>query len=167
MKLLLRSLISIGLIVAESAHAGNTMSSLNVSTAVLGTCTASATPIIFPYVDATTTTHANGSVTVNCTLDTPYTIALNDGLHYTANGFRAIYDNSGNGIPYVLYSDASLSSQWGDSGVTNPYPTIPDTGTGTDQEHIVYGALLAANSFGINIDNPGTYSDTVTVTVLY
>lgn len=167
MKLLIRFCILIGLITAESAHAGNAISSLNLSTTVIGMCTVSATPLNFPYVDASTTTFANGSVIVNCTLNTPYTIALDGGLHYLASGSRAIYDNSGNGIPYVLYSNVGLSSQWGDSGATNPYPSVPDTGTGADQEHIVYGALLVANSFGTNINNPGIYSDIVTVSVIY
>lgn len=105
--------------------------------------------------DATTT------ITVTCTLLTPYNIGLNAGT--TTGGTVSQRKMQGitpaNTLNYNLYSNAGHTTIWGNTIGTN---TVANTGTGIAQNHTVYGRI--ANGTSANVD---TYSDTITVTVTY
>jgi spore coat protein U-like protein len=68
--------------------------------------------------------------------------------------------------PYWLFKDSSYNTEWGDVDFANTFPggsSLADTGTGIAQPHTVYGYV--ANLLGGQ--PPGTYTDTVLVTVHY
>ena len=62
-------------------------------------------------------------------------------------------------ITYGLYQDSGRTQPWGDSVGTN---TAAGTGSGLTQTFTVYGRVPAQNT-----PSPGTYADTVVVTVSY
>jgi spore coat protein U-like protein len=62
-------------------------------------------------------------------------------------------------VNYTLYSDSGRTTVWGTTIGTN---TVAATGSGAAQSYTVYGRIPAQTT-----PAPGTYNDTVTVTVTY
>ncbi len=134
-------------------------------TAIVGaSCTlGTVTTLGFGTYDPLTATDndATTSIAVTCTLLTSYNIGLNAGT--TTGGTVAQRKMQGvtpaNTLNYNLYSNAGRTTIWGNTIGTN---TVAATGSGTAQNHTVYGRI--ANGTAANAD---TYSDTITVTVTY
>jgi spore coat protein U-like protein len=132
-----------------------------VSAVVQARCTVSATDLNFgtagilgAAVDATNT------ISVSCTRDAPYQIGLGVGLNDGGLGIGARKMKAGSGtIGYQLYRDAGRSMVWGNSLDVD---TKGGSGTGGTDNHTVYGRVPAQTT-----PAPGTYSDTVVVTVEY
>lgn len=96
---------------------------------------------------------ASSAINIQCTAGTSYDVGLNFGI----NGFRNLSDGA-NTINYDLYQNASYSTYWDDM----PFGAVTATGTGTTQSFTVYGRVFAQTT-----PPPGTYTDTVTVTVSF
>jgi spore coat protein U-like protein len=62
-------------------------------------------------------------------------------------------------ITYGLYRDTARTLPWGSTSGTN---TVGGTGTGSNQALSVYGRVASQNT-----PSPGTYTDSVVVTVTY
>ncbi|MFG6429200.1 spore coat U domain-containing protein [Roseateles sp. LYH14W] len=147
----------------QAATTGNTF---QVTATVTSACTVSGTTLNFgasidPLATATPL-DATSTLSVVCTNTTPYTVALNAGTNAGgASNFGARTMKSGsNTLGYQLYLDAGRSSVWGDGTASSS--TSPGTGTGSTQTLTIYGRLPSlANVI------PGSYTDTVTVTVSY
>ncbi len=141
------------------AWAGSQTSTFNVTTTVNANCLISTNTLDFgnytgSQIDASTI------LGINCTNGTPYTIALNVGTGSGASFANRILTSGSSTMMYNLYTDTTRSTVWGDS--TSSTQIINDTGTGTNQNHTVYGRLP-----GTQTPTNGTYSDTITVTVSY
>jgi spore coat protein U-like protein len=67
--------------------------------------------------------------------------------------------SSGVNVLYGLYQDSARTQPWGNTVGTN---TTSGTGTGTAQTQTVYGRVAAQAT-----PAPGSYSDSVVVTVGY
>ncbi|NUF34975.1 spore coat protein U domain-containing protein [Acinetobacter oleivorans] len=110
---------------------------------------------------------AQGAVNSTCNYGTPYSIYLGDGNNRIAGGFRRMINSNNEFIPYQLYKDSNYSTVWdATGGVTNVGGAggVSGTGTGSAQTTPVYGKIPQ----GISIaSTPGTYSDSVVVTVTY
>ena len=102
---------------------------------------------------------AASSVTVTCTNALPYTIALDGGLSGASNPTQRVMSQAAQHITYGLYRDAARAQPWGDSVGTN---TAAGTGSGLTQTLTVYGRVPAQTT-----PSPGTYADTVVVTISY
>lgn len=131
-----------------------------VTISIDGTCSIAATDIAFGNVasDLATATNANGTITVNCTLYTPYQIGLDVGLNDNA-GTRRMFDGGTGYVPYELYSEATYTTVWGDTLDTD---TVTGTGTGADEAYTVYGQVPDTTGA-----TTGGYSDTVTATITF
>jgi spore coat protein U-like protein len=100
------------------------------------------------------------TITTRCTNSTPYNIGLDAGTGSGATvTTRKLTGPSSNTINYSLYRDASRTLVWGTTINTN---TVAATGSGADQSQTVYGRIPVQA-----IPNPGTYSDTIVLTVTY
>jgi len=111
--------------------------------------------------NAATDVEAEGTLHVNCTLDTAYNIGLNEGLYASSIPASATNRQMASGtdrVPYGLYRDAAHTLFWGDEIGTN---TLAGTGTGVSEDIPVYG-LAPSTDYP-----PGSYSDTVTATITY
>jgi spore coat protein U-like protein len=125
-----------------------TICSVNASTLNFGSA-----GVLRAALDATT------SISVTCTNAAPYTVALDGGLTGAANPTQRKMVQGAEQITYGLYQDSSRTVPWGDSAGVN---TIARTGSGLAQGLTVYGRVPAQNT-----PSPGTYSDTVVVTISY
>ncbi len=151
------------LAVTAGAQAGTDTTTFNVTITVTSTCdihTGPTTNVAFGSVaSSATNVSATSALTVNCTSQTPYTVALDNGQHGSAGPVRAM-QNGSNTVGYQLYQDAAHSQVWGSTTGTggNVYA---GTGSGSAQTLTVHGLVSSANS------PAGSYTDTVTATVSY
>jgi spore coat protein U-like protein len=99
------------------------------------------------------------TIQVQCTNTTPYNIGLNAGTATGATVTTRKMTNAGNTISYALYSDAAMTTNWGNTVGTD---TVAATGNGASQPYTVYGQVPAQTT-----PAPATYTDTITVTVTY
>lgn len=102
---------------------------------------------------------ATGQVSVTCTPATAYTISLNNGITGTGPTARRMTLGA-QAVTYGLFKDNARSQPWGDA--TTPGSTVPGTGSGVTQAYTVYGRVPPQTT-----PSPGTYTDTVVVTVTY
>lgn len=104
-----------------------------------------------------------GTITVNCSSGTPYTIGLNGGLHSTgsltapAAGERRMASGTGF-VPYDLFRNASFSQFWGN---TPGVDTQAGTGNANNQSYTVHARVPSTDYAA------GTYLDTVTAKIVY
>jgi spore coat protein U-like protein len=148
---------------AQAGTAGNTF---QVTATIASSCTVSGTALNFgSNIDplaAATPLDATSTLSVKCTNTTPYTVSLNAGANAGgASAFSARAMKSGsNSLGYQLYLDTGRSTVWGDA--SNASSTSSGTGTGSTQSLTIYGRLPSLANVV-----PGSYSDTVTVTISY
>lgn len=93
---------------------------------------------------------------LKCTAGAAWQVNLDDGLHALAG--KRFMAAGGERVGYELYSDPSHLSRWGNTQSSG----VSGTGTGAMQELTVYG-LVPAKADAL----PGTYLDTVTMTLTY
>lgn len=98
-----------------------------------------------------------GGLSITCTSGTSYNVALNNGLSGTSPVDRRM--TLGNqSVSYGLYMDPARTQPWG-SSVSQQ---LSGTGSSSAQNVPVYGRVPAQPT-----PPPGTYTDTVVVTVTY
>lgn len=101
------------------------------------------------------------TVAVQCTNTTPYDIGLDAGTTTGGTTTTRLLFNSSTSetVQYKLYTDSGHSTNWGNTVSTD---TVHATGNGASQSYTIYGRIPPQTT-----PTPGTYSDTVTVTVTY
>lgn len=110
--------------------------------------------IISSNVDATS------AIVVRCTNGTSYNLGLDAGTGSGATAAnRLMTGPNARTISYKLYSDSARTAIWGNTAGSN---AAAGTGNGTDETYSVYGRVSAQNA-----PAPGTYHDTITVTLTY
>jgi spore coat protein U-like protein len=121
-------------------------------------CSASVTSLAFGTFTGAVKT-GTASVSVNCSSGSAYTIALSGGS-YLSGTQRRMKSAAGQFIAYSLYKDAALANVWGDG--TTLGTTASGGGNTGAQSYTVYGRAPAAA-----LPPPGSYADSVVVTVSY
>lgn len=101
---------------------------------------------------------ATSNIAVTCPAQTAWRLGLDNGLNYSG-GWRRMA-GSGGYISYQMYRDATRSLPWGNTTGTTYDNTTPANG-GTINV-TVHGLVPAQPTAA-----PGTYSDTITVTLTY
>jgi len=104
---------------------------------------------------------AQGNVYFTCSLSTPYTLYLGDGLNRDAagSGNRNMLGSDGSSrIPYQLYTTAATTTIW------DSVNGMSGTGSATQTFNTVYGKIAAGSALPSAL---GTYQDRVIVTVSY
>jgi len=137
--------------------------SFQVSLTILSTCSvATPTAVNLGSPISTSTQAAVGStdIKVTCSKNTPYSIALAP-TGSAINGKGTLNGPNSETIAYGLYTSATYGTPWGKDA--NSFTGTPST-TGAEASYPVYVQVL-----GTDITNkaPGTYTDTVTVSVNY
>jgi spore coat protein U-like protein len=136
-------------------------STFQVRATIAATCVIITSPDLdFGSLGVLTTNAAQSStIQVQCTDTTPYNIGLNAGTGTGATVAARKLSNGGATITYSLYTDAAHTTVWGNTISTD---TVAATGNGTSQSYPVYGLIPPQTT-----PAPGTYTDTITVTVSY
>jgi len=105
----------------------------------------------------------SSNISVTCSNTTPYIIGLKttDGTAGTGH----MNGPGGNVVPYSLFQDSGYSTAWGSTGTAPGAGTqgndLPGVGDGTAHAIPVYAQVTNPNF------QPGTYADTVTVSLIY
>lgn len=134
-------------------------SSLSSPTTNLGTINFGSMSSLTSNVDTVSSTGA-GSVVVTCTPGASVSIAMDYGIH-GGTATRRFMQNTSNPdqLGYQLFRDAARSQVWGDGALVMSIPSFP----ATTQTYPVYARLYAVSP----LPSAGTYTDTVTVTLIY
>jgi spore coat protein U-like protein len=151
---------------AAPAMAGTAGTTFQVTATVVSACTVSGGLLNFgAAIDPLATAlpvDASSTLTVVCTNTTPYAVALDAGSNAggaTSFGSRAMKSGA-ELLGYQLYTSAGRTTVWGDgSGGSS---TVSGTGSGSSQSLTIHGRMPALTGVV-----PGSYSDTVTVTISY
>lgn len=140
---------------AHSAHAATATGTLDVQATVVNTCSVSTAPVVFSNVGLSQV-DATGSITVNCTNTSGFSVRLDGGNSGNINARKLNHDTLPASFDYQLYTDSGFNTVWGD-GTTGDV----GNGTGPTQTLTVYGRTMSTP------DTAGAYSDEVEVTVVY
>ncbi len=151
---------------AGVANAATATTTFGVSATVLKACQVTATALAFGnYTPGAGAIAGNSAVNVTCTKGTSFTVALNGGT--TTGGTiaqRLMTAGAADTLRYNLYTTSGLATIFGD-GTTGV--TMPGTGAGlaTAQTVQVFGQV--PDSALNQAVTPGSYTDTIGVTVTY
>jgi len=151
--------------------AGEVTTTFQVSATVPQAVTVTAHDLDFGTVSFTQPTDQTTNIEVTAQNGLTYQIGLGAGTNCSGGSvFRCLdYQDPLNGPSwgYELYQDSSHSTVWGDSCVsssTYAYSCAgPFTSSGITQIYTVYGRVVSPPSWV----STGTYTDTITVTVVY
>lgn len=146
---------------ASPADAQTSTSNLGVSMNIAAGCTVASGTIAFgTWTGTPGTVDQTGSFAVTCTNTTPYNIGFDAGLNGSSVAARRMKRGANaDFINYTLFRDPTRTNNWGNTVGTD---TLPGTGNGNAQTISVYGRVPAQT-----LGAPGTYTDTITVTVTY
>jgi len=147
---------------ASLASAATATGSFNVRVTIATTCqVTSATDLDFGSAGVLAANiDQQSTITVTCTNTTPYTIALDKGVNGSSVTTRQLKGGPSNAlVNYSLYSNAGRTTNWGQTVGTD---TVAGTGNGSDQAYTVYGRIPPQTT-----PEPGTYTDTINITINY
>jgi spore coat protein U-like protein len=104
-----------------------------------------------------------GSIQFTCASGTAYAIGLSAGTTpgATVTNRMLLRITDGATLGYQLFSNASYTTNWGNSAATN---WVTGTGTGNQQTATIYAQIPANEAFYLN-SNGNNFGDTVTVTI--
>ena len=137
----------------------------------IDSCSVSTTGITFGVYDpasATDKTNNSGTVTITCSTTsrptgTTATITLSKGSGTFA---QRVMTNGSNSMNYNVYKDSAYTQVWGDgtgSTFANSWVGATDNGSSVAVPFTLYGKIPALQYNVV----PGSYSDSLTVTVTY
>lgn len=131
----------------------------SITATIVKDCTASATNLAFGnYTGAVKS--STSTISVTCTSGTTYTVGLNAGTATGATVTSRSMTGPGSALlHYSLYSNSGHTTNWGNTSGTN---WVSGTGNGAAQPLTVYGQIPAPQYVA-----PGSYTDTITVSVTY
>ena len=145
---------------------------LSLSLTLSGTCTLNTGGLNgfgnWPAGSADLQNTALGVVSVTCTPGVSFAVGMTAGQHWDG-GLRNM-SNGAETVPYILWTDSAGTVPWGDAGLsliepayaeTHPAPAQNSNGTGSSQNFFVWGNAMISGK------PAGTYTDTVTITVVW
>ena len=159
-KLLRSSLVSAFVLSCGSAYALTATTTFQSKIIITAQCLVTAntldfgtTGVLAANVDVTTT------LAVTCTNTTAYNIGLDGGQAASVTARKMKGGPSNELIAYSIFSNSGRTTNWGNTVGTD---TVASAGTGVAQSFTLYGRVIPQTT-----PTPGTYTDTVTVTVTY
>ena len=137
----------------------STLSTLPALLTIDTSCTVVANPLDFGTVTDLTGHAASSNLSVTCTLDGPYTVALDGGsVSGDVNDRHMLRGSGPETIDYQLYQDSGHTQIWGDT----PGSVVAGVGTGGAHSIPVFGFVPAQGA-----KPSGAYQDVITVTVTF
>jgi spore coat protein U-like protein len=155
-----------GAVWAGIADCATTSTTFAVTETVQANCSATATTLAFSaYTPGAGAKANNSTISVKCTKNTPYTIALNGGTTTGGSIAQRLMASGANTLQYNLFTTAAFSQIFGDGSGTSKTVAGTGAGVGTVNAVTVFGQLpdSATNQAAV----AGSYTDTITVTITY
>jgi spore coat protein U-like protein len=145
-------------------------SAFTVSLTLQASCTVSVSAMNFGTGSAPLTAGVSTTATITalCTSSTPYAIGLDNGTYASGSQRRMYSSAAGAYVNYGLYLDSALMQPWGGATSATTCSNGAGTcytagvGTGSNQTISIYGNVPKQAAA-----KPGSYSDTVTVSLDY
>jgi hypothetical protein len=160
---LVAALFAVPLTIAtgSNAMAATATTTFPVTATVIKACVVSATPLAFGTYDPTASSpdDATSTLSVLCTVGTSYTVGLTQGTASGATVTTRKMSNGANLLNYALYQETGRTTNWGNTPSTDTVAATAPVGATT---LTVYGRIAAGQNVPI-----GSYSDTITVNVVY
>lgn len=144
--------------VTATIQSGCVMASNSNTAAHLGTIDFGVMADLGSQVDVASTI-GSGSIVLTCTPGATVNIGINNGLHSTGAQRYLKHEGGNTRLAYALFQKSDYSTVWGTQSQAMTIPSFPPT----TQIYTVYARLFAT---GMK-PPPGTYTDTVTVTLTY
>ena len=143
----------------QQAGAASATASFNVTVTVLTSCAVSAADLAFGTYDAATATDHTGNTTISvtCSLLTPYTLSMNTGSN--AQGSTRRMGSGTARLAYEVYRDAAMTNVFGTAAAA---AGISGVGTGFAVPTTIYGKIPKNQAVVA-----GNYADALTVTIDY
>jgi len=166
-KILIATLAA-GVMAAGVAQSATTTASFQVTATVAPTCSASAANLAFTnYTPGGGAVANSTNITVKCTSGTKFTVLLNAGSTTGESFAQRLMANGANTLQYNLYLDSKFANVFGDGTGGSQVATGTGAGvTAANQVQVaVFGNLPDSTTNQAAI--PGSYSDTIAVTVSY
>lgn len=127
---------------------------------VINNCTIAATNITFASQSTLTTdVSGSGQLTIQCTNNDAYRVALSGGISGTVST-RRMTGTTGASVDYQLYLDSARTTIWGDG--TSGTSQLTGIGSGLVQFVPIYARVPSQST-----PLPGVYTDTVTATIQF
>jgi len=145
----------------NSPYAATATTTMTVQMTITATCLVNSASTLNFGTQGVLSTNVDQTSTlqVTCTNTTPYNIGLNAGTGTGATVAARKMTSGANTVNYTLYSNSGRTTLWGNTVGTD---TVAATGNGAAQSYTVYGRVPPQAA-----PAPGTYTDTITVTVTY
>jgi len=147
----------------NTAQAATATGTLSVTASVASVCLISNGTLAFGSYDPTSGAALNAAttLTLTCTLGTPYNIGMAAGAGTGATTTLRVLTSGSNTLGYKLFRDSGRTLNWGNTVGTD---TLSGTSSATVLTNTinVYGQIPASEAAAT-----GSYTDSVTVTVTY
>jgi spore coat protein U-like protein len=149
------------------AVAATSTANMTVQLVVTSTCSVNAATLNFGSTGLLASAITGStSLSVTCSNSTPYSVGLDNGANFSSTR-RMRLGATTSYIGYGLYTDAGLTNPWTTASSSTACTTTNScalgTGNGSAQSITVFGQVPALGT----APAPGTYTDTVTITVTY
>lgn len=147
-------------------QAATTTTNFAVTANLQATCSTTASALAFgAYTPGGGARTGNTTINVRCTKNTPYVVSLNAGSTTGGSFAQRLMASGANTLQYNLYTSAAFTSIFGDGTASTLTSAGNGAGIGTANTLTVFGNLpdSAANQAAV----PGSYTDTITVTITY
>ena len=146
---------------ADVPYAATATTTMTVQVSITATCTINSASTLNFGTQGVLATNVDQTSTLQltCTNTTPYNIGLDAGTGTGATVATRKLTSGANTVNYTLYSNSGRTTVWGNTVSTD---TVAGTGNGSGQSYTVYGRIPAQTT-----PAPGSYTDTITVTVTY
>ena len=151
-----------------SVSGGNLGVNLNLQ----ASCTVATASVDFGSTRVPSGATAVGTVTVDCTNGTDYAVGFGAGNNNSGTTRRMQLSNTGNFVPYEIFSEAAHTNVLQDvnltTGVVGPGANVGNFGgTGANSTPIIHSIYGLIPSLGASKPTPGGYSDQVAITIIY
>jgi len=157
----LAMVLTVGL---NTASAGTNTGALTVTATVAAVCIIGNATLAFGTYNPTSATAltATSSVTLTCTLSTPYHIGMNAGGGTGGTTTLRVMTATGGTLGYKIFQDSGYSTNWGNTVGTDALAGTSSASSLT-QSIPIYGQIPAGEAAIVSTG----YTDTVTMTVTF
>jgi spore coat protein U-like protein len=162
-KLRVACLLSLFIGLNQQAYAATATGVMTVTATITSTCAVGASSLAFTSATSAAIAAGNvdaiGTVSVNCTTGSPYTIGLDAGAGVGATIASRKMSAGTLQLSYTVYTSAARTTVWGDGTGAEKVSGI---GNGAVQSISAYGRIFAGQ-----VVPAAAYADTVNVTITY